>query len=186
MAKDFFSQYILAAQGGQTISSDNANQIAQNTLSTSAYTNTKGAIYTALNLKSISKSSTANMTAYKTALAHIFQTRMNTVSTQQDPLDIFNKAIQSENESDLAPLDPIITSRKGVMSDMLNMDVPQGLIQAHLDLLNAYSDFVTSVEAMRVVFSDPVRSFAGINQYSTALTTLQNAISEMNTIISKN
>ena len=178
MAKDFFSQYLLAAKNDTQITAEKADEIANNVLTSPQYTETKGAIYLASNLHIKSKTDTDSVKKYNQLIIEIIKNRTSGVTT--DPLSLFYTALQKNDEQSLVGLDPIIRIRKGMIDDFLQMDVPADAVNVHLGLLNAYSNLLSSLEGMRVVFSDPVRSFASINQYQKSVDSLKTALINMN------
>ncbi len=164
ISKDFFSQYLLLAnQNNGQISQDQADQIAQNTLSSQDYTKAVGVQYT---INDIHVGPTTNKD-----LAKKYVESMNSIFKKRDPgikdseLTIVNRAITSGKESDLQKLDPIIDADKKIISDLLELTIPSDAVTVHLQLINSASNVLSNTEAMRQSFSDPIRSFVGMSQY---------------------
>ncbi len=184
MARDFFSRYLLIAKNGQTVTPDQANKIAQDTLTLPAYTETKGAVYLVTNLHVNPKTDRETAQKYSETLVKSFQ-NINS-KTPIDSLLIVSTAMNANNPDELAKLDPMIADRKKIVSDLLNMEVPANAVTVHLALLNAYSNFLADLEALRVSFSDPIKGFAGIGQYEKNISDLKTALTNINTFILKN
>ena len=178
MAKDFFAQYLQIARAGQDVTPEEAQKIAEKTLSLPEYTKGVGAVYTSLNLHVNSKTDIDTVKIYNNELVQNLQNR--TLKTKLDPMATLADAIKTDDESGLSKLDPLIANIKAIIIDLLKIPVPADAVRQHLDLLNAYSNVLANVEAMRVTFSDPVRSFANIGQYEKHLSDLQKAISNIN------
>jgi len=163
MSKDFFAQYLLLKKGGKKVTPEQAAQIAQNTLASSDYGYTSGAVYTRKNIRVGSKTSKELIQAYSNSITQILINRA--IEDKGTTLDIISHAVKNQNQAELKKLDPIIASYKGVMSDLVNMEIPSDAVDVHLNFLNSYSNLLSTVESMRVLFTDPVRSFSVIGLY---------------------
>ena len=180
IAKDFFSQYLMLKKGGQTITPDEINRIAQNTLLLPEYTKSTGAVYLSTNLHINTEINTESLRTYRDTLNKNLKNRLGTIQTKEDPMTILIKAVKTDDEKEISKLDPIILAGKGIISDLLNMEVPKEVVTLHLFLLNASSNLLSNLEQMRVTLTDPVRSFAGANHYSKHITEFQTAITNLN------
>nr|QBM02365.1 hypothetical protein [uncultured archaeon] len=178
VAKDFFSQYLLAKGGGGTVTVDMANKISDSVLSNTNYTQINGPIYIAENLHIKQEENLDIIKSYKTTLNLILKTRSTQVT--DSPVTAINKATKAGGQDALLRLDSTISIAKGLVSDLLQMNVPKSAVSAHLALLNATSDVVSDLEAMRVAFTDPIRGLAGIGQYNSDMIKFQNALIEVN------
>ena len=178
MAKDFFGQYLQLSQGGHTVTDDEATQIAQNTLALPDYTTSVGVQYTVRDLHVNPETSKELVIKYKNDLAAIIKNR--TPKNNGYEMDILTAAVKSGKESDLAPLDPLIAADKLIISDLLAMNIPSDAVGVHLGFINASSNILENTEAMRVNFSDPVRSFAGVSQYGQHVSDMVNALNNLN------
>ena len=49
--------------------------------------------------------------------------------------------------------------------DAVGIAVPEPLVDAHVELLNAFEAILTDIEAMQVAFSDPLYALARIRNY---------------------
>ena len=83
----------------------------------------------------------------------------------QNDIYIVNDALKAQDSAILKKLDKSILTYKNIVKDLLLMEVPERSVQAHLNVINAYSSLVTSVENMKFVLSDPITGLAGIAQY---------------------
>lgn len=66
------------------------------------------------------------------------------------------------------------------------MEVPEGAIGFHLNLLNTTSNSLSDLEAMRVAISDPVKVFSVVGNYSQNMINFGNAVINMNDYLQKN
>ena len=183
MSRDLLSQYLSAVRGGE-FTKEESIKIAENTLSIPGYTKTGGAKYIASNLHVTAETDRDSMQAYEDKINLILQNRSSKV--KENPLAIFQDAITRANETKLAKLDPIILQNKGLLNDLLLVEVPKSAVGVHLALLNAFSNILSDLEAIRVVFTDPVRSLVAVNQYQLDESSLKIALNNINSFFTKN
>lgn len=176
MSKDFFGQFLQLSQGGQTVTADQANQIAINTLSSSQYSHVSAIQYKKSDLHYISQDTSKDAgNIYYISIQQILIKNFASIKSSQDVITLVNTAVSTNKESVLNALDPVIRAEKKVIVDFLNISVPVDAINVHLQLLNATSNILANTEALRVVFSDPVRSFSAVSEYKKANANLQSA-----------
>src|SRR3989344_7483802 len=65
MSKDFFSQYLLAKQGGKALTTNDINQITNNVMSNPQYSKENGPVYIASNLHVTAKTDLETIKKYK-------------------------------------------------------------------------------------------------------------------------
>jgi hypothetical protein len=183
MSRDFLSQYLLAIKKGSVTPEESA-KIAEITLSTPGYTNLVGVKYVSTNLHVTTKSDSFSLQIYKNAVNQVLKDKSSQL--KEDPASIFQDAINSASENKLKKLDPIILLNKGFLNDLLNIEVPQKAVGVHLALLNASSNILSDLEAMRVVFTDPVRSLSAIGQYNRHRLDLKIALENINKFFLQN
>lgn len=182
MAKDFFGQYLNIANQGP-VTQDEATAIANNVLSSAQYTKVTGAVYIASNLRINPKTDTATVRAYFDALNQEIKTKLP--NNDDDPMTIVGQALKDNKESELTKLDPTIAAAHVFVSDLLVMPVPADAVSVHLGLLNASSNLLSSLEAMRATFSDPIKSFAGASQYGKYLSDFQTSLKNLTAYFQK-
>lgn len=178
LSRDFMAQYLLLKQGGAEITAEQAIQIAKNTLSSEEYTQTTGVKYKDSDLNINPKTSKEIVQIYMNSINLSLINR--SPKNLENELVILDKAVKSNKETDLAKLDPIIIGYRGLISDFLQISVPSDAVKIHLDFLNAMSNVLSNIEAMRQTFSDPVRSLAGASQYKQHAFDLSLALQRLN------
>lgn len=183
MAEDFFGQYLILTQNGNEVTESEANQIAQNTISGSDYVLAQGTVYSKKDLKLENTVNSTTKDIYSSALYNSIQKR--SPKNSENELDIFSRAVQTESKTELQKLDPIIAAYKGIISDMLTMKVPADAVNLHLELLNAESNILANIQAMRQLFTDPVLSLSGVKQYEDNVVTMSLAIKKFGVYFSK-
>ena len=178
MARDFMSQYLLLKKGGQAITEAEISQIANNVLSLPTYTKSEGAVYIALNLKITNNIDKSTVSRYRDDVNWTLKTR--SMQVKDGPVSILNEAMNTQNQATLDRLDGIISITEGLIQDLLAIEVPKDAVSVHLGLLNAVSNILASLEAMKLAFIDPVKSYAGTNQYNNNVINFQTALSDEN------
>jgi hypothetical protein len=184
LAKDFLSQYLLFKQGGTSLTPSDIDHITKNALSLPQYTKTTGAVYVASNLHIQEEGNTTTFKAYKDAINAKLQENLGGI-TKDKPMSVLLFALQTKNENQLSGLDPIIAKGRKLISDFLVMEVPREAVVLHLSVLNTSSSVLADLEAMRQVFSDPIRAFPGITQYSKHISEFQNSLLKLNSYLDK-
>jgi hypothetical protein len=177
LSKDFFSQYLLLKKGGKEITAEDTAQIANNIVASGKYTDINAPIYVSKNLKIIPPD-TEEVKKYRDSVNLSLKNRSSQIKT--DPILILNKVIKSQDEKDLAELDPLIVIAKGFVNDFLNIPVPSDAVNVHLALLNSFSNLLSDMEGMRVILVDPIRSLTVVGKYSQHTTEFYAALNNMN------
>jgi hypothetical protein len=185
MAKDVFSNYMLTTKTGETFTSDTADQVVNNVLSLPEYTSTQGAVYIGSNLHVVGNDK-SSISSYKTTFNKVLGVRLIEVQNVDDPIEVMTVALQTESESYLSKIDPIIKANKGFISDLLAMNVPSSAVKAHLGVLNASSNILADLEGMRAVLVDPVKSLTVIGQYNAHLNKLMTSLGDVNNYFEEN
>ncbi|MFA5888723.1 MAG: hypothetical protein WCW47_00930 [Candidatus Paceibacterota bacterium] len=183
MSRDFLSQYLSAIKNGP-VTPEEAAKIAETTLLIPEYTKGVRVKYNIKNLHVINNTNTNTIEVYGNTLNQSLKDKSSQV--KENPIEIFNNAITSASETKLAKLDQIIFLNKSLLTDLLTMNVPKSAIEVHLALLNVTSSLLSDLEAMRLVFIDPVAGLIGISQYQTDTFLLKTALTNMNTYLMQN
>lgn len=184
MSRDFLSQYLLAVKNDENITSADANNIAQNTLSLPDYNTSVGAKYLPSNLKIINKTDSNTLRIYRNRLLEVIKNRTSKV--KDNPIMIVTVALSTEDEKELSKLDYIIKENRGFVSDLLKIEVPINVVGLHISLLNASSNLLTNLESLRVILGDPVRGLTGIGQYSQSINDLNLSLENLSNYFTKN
>ncbi len=182
LARDVLSQYLIIAKNGQEVTSDVASQIAQNALSLPDY-KPSSVTYIRENLKIVKKSDPLTYEAYSQKINQALMSVYYDVKV--DPINILVKSLQSDTETELKKLDPLITINKNTIKTLVEMEVPEGAVALHLNLLNSSSKILTNLESMRVAVTDPVKVFTVIGDYSTNMMNFGKAVNELNVLLRK-
>jgi hypothetical protein len=184
VSKDFFSQYLMVLkENNGDVTPDQADAIAQKTLSSPEYLKATGVQYTAKDLHVSAQTSKEMVKAYGLMLSDTI--KRNTPKKNVDELDVTSKAVQSGKEASLAVLDPTIAADQAIITSLLSMTIPSDAVQVHLAFVNAASNILSNTEAMRNSFADPIRSLAALSQFPQHQQDIQNALLQIRIYLKK-
>lgn len=98
----------------------------------------------------------------------------------EEELLVFQRAVETENEKELAKLSPSIQMFLEIALSGSRVRTPSPLVASHLALLNSFLGVAAGLEGMQQVFDDPALALGAVNiyQYETEMATA--AIEEIN------
>ncbi len=178
MARDYFSQYLLAKKGGQDLTPEATSEIVQNVLSNPDYTRTKAPVYIRSNLNISQNANPDTVKKYKDALTKNVTQKI--AHLQESPVTAIKSATKSGNESASSKLDPLISTGKEIIQSLIEMEVPADVAIMHLYLLNSSSVVLSDLEALRVMLTDPVRSLTVAQQFANDMLEFQTSLNNIN------
>ncbi len=132
--------------------------------------------------RDIVTTNTNNITvrAYGNALG---QSVVDNSSKYGDELAIVNRALQTNNGTELDKLNDIALSYKKLRDEALNTPVPDQFIRVHLDLINTYNAMYNTISGLQLAVSDPMVALVRIKRYQDDALGLQYAISNLITAL---
>lgn len=169
LSRQFFALYLADQKNGVVIDDAESQRIATQALANVSLSSTAKQ-YGIKDIKISANSMEAAKTAYATALADA----LNKTSTKKatSELSIINTAINSENETDVAKIDPIITGYKNLIAATLKIQVPQTIVGQHVVFINAMSAVLSDLQYMRLLLQDPISGYIGFSNYQKDAVTL--------------
>lgn len=183
VSRDLLSRYLSATKNGQ-LTIEESTKIAENTLSNPEYTSISAIKYTTNNLNILSKSDSKTLQEYENNMISLLREKIFQV--KENPVIAFREAVINSDETKITKLDPIILLTKNLITELVNFKVPEKAAGVHLDLLNNVSNLLADLEAMRVVFIDPVKSLSGVQKYISDLYNFNTAINKLDTFFKQN
>lgn len=177
ISQDFMSQYIILKNSGKELTQEEIGILAQKVMSDPKYTEISGAEYKASNLNINNNTDKNTINTYKDRMTAIIKAGLS--KPKEDPAIVVLNVLKTEKYEELSKLDHIILANKTAITELINVPVPRIAVNIHLALLNSLSNILSDLEAMRVLETDPMRSFIAINQYDANLSNLMNALSTM-------
>ncbi len=162
VSRDFFSQYLLAKKGGVEITPDVALQIAQSVMQnikTDEVTTKEYAVKDIIMIPDTEESKTNYVNTFIGILKK-YPPKSNT-----NELDIILVALESQKESDIQKLDPIILAYKKILAETLKIPVPKSVVPDHMIYLNALYAVHKDISEMREMINDPIRGYIAYAHY---------------------
>jgi hypothetical protein len=84
-----------------------------------------------------------------------------------------------KNRDELIKLDVVIKSYNDFLKNALAIPVPSDVKVAHLAILNSVSQLITTIEGMKLLFTDPLTATAHISTYPANATALQDSFATL-------
>ena len=79
---------------------------------------------------------------------------------------IIFEALRDEDPNKIKELLPIIDGYKSIRDDLLNIPVPEGLDQYHLEFVNGTNNIAKMIEIMITIFENPLLSMQALQTYT--------------------
>lgn len=177
IARDFFSQYLLAKKGSQAINQTEVNNIVDNTLSMPEYTKPPTPIYVASNLHLSQKNDTLAIKKYFNDFSLILKNDIP--NNDNNPISAVTKTLNSKNENDLKKIDPFLTASRKAIADLLSIEVPPVAVKPYLDLINKVSALAEDLVAMKKTLTDPLAGLIGTSQFLVDMPALSQSLANM-------
>ncbi len=168
-AVTFFSDYIERAAQGEEMDEATKESFLKDA---AAYAAQESAdrLFTSADLRVGTSNDAEAVRAYGNRIADALT--KYTVSTENE-IVILERALQSDNEADLAPLKEIVASYNKSLSDALTTEVPPALAEEHLALLNALLALHNNIAAMQNAFSDALPAMVRFQRHPGDIANLQ-------------
>ncbi len=138
-------------------------------------------IYTSGDIVVIEKTPAAIRT-YANTIGQILMN--NNVPGAEDELTIIDRALRTEDQTELEKLEPLIAMYKNLRDQTLATPVPHGFEKQHLDLINVYHAVYSTLDGMKLVFTDPVVALLRVKRYQDDATGLAYGLQNMYTALS--
>ncbi len=179
-SRELFAKYINAKQNGD-VKSVNYGEFLSESIEKSEKGNVT--IYKETDLKKVDNSE-ENLRKYGNLLGKIIRDKAKEFPKSE--LEILDQALPKEDAEKLKELDIPIQRYNGLRDEMLRMEVPEDILKIHTRVINLLGLMSLSVENMKFLLEDPVRSISGVSMYPTATDFMIKAMGELgNYFISK-
>ena len=170
-AADAFSQELLtkyaqALQSGAPIDDASKQQLVDQMAQSQAFS-VDYQQYTSADFPVFSVGSSVKIKEYGNRLGQAIAG--NSPKKGQNALVILQTALENQDSSALADLDPIITQYKAMIRQILLVPTPKSAASLEENLLNEISLLEKTLEGMRNVFQNPMNSLSSISKYEQTL-----------------
>ncbi len=105
---------------------------------------------------------------------------------KNNEIEIFKKAIDEKNKSDLNKLKEAVDIYKLLLLDLEKINVPQTFKESHTDLLIGLSMITSGLEDMILTLDDPIKGAQGLQKFQEGGALFIDVISETIKFINKN
>ena len=176
VSKELLSSYLAQTQNGGQVSSDFENNLVNKLVgdSTNVAMASNAKTYTVSDIKVSNDTSTAALHAYGNALGKAIQS--NSPGTTTNELIIYANAAENNDPQSVSAMLPIIESYQKTLAVFLAMPVPKNATDMHLNLINSYSQIISTDETLMKFPSDPMASIYGLKEYETGSVAVYNSI----------
>jgi hypothetical protein len=171
-AQAFMINYLDIKKDNPTISQQDAINIATKTISEVDIPENKQK-YT---IKDIILSDTETKESYRKSIEDIVYKNSPKIKLENE-LTIVKKALETQKQSDITKLDPIIKAYSGILTDLLKIKVPRSATGVHIVFINTLFHMNKTLKDMRNIFDDPVVGYSAIKNHQVNIWKLK-AISE--------
>lgn len=183
VARDFFARYMELNQAGLVndgaSQADLIDQVTKNGIILDA-----PKTYTAANLNVSADNSKEAIKFYGNVEGNIFKKHFN--PTLPNEMNVVKESLEKEDPSILKQIDPIIATYKGILEDSLKVQVPSGLIETHLLLVNSLSTLKFSAEQVRKTDKDTLSAINGSSVWLGAVQGLNAALNGIKAAFTQN
>ncbi len=172
-ARDFFALYASQKALGQTPDPNLENNLINNFLQSNLDVKNK-ITYGIPDIRIGQDTTEKALKAYGNGIGTILIKHGNTM-TVADTVLVVQKSMETENKKELEKLNSLVSSYRGVVNDLLALNVPSTLISEHLAFINNAQALVEDVEEMKHIFEDPLQSLIYLRRYiySSSANTLE-------------
>lgn len=178
LAQTFFSQYLASKNASGAALSQSSKQVILDTAMSKLQVSYSQKYYLS-DLKILDTTSTTTLKEFVNKIGLISFNH----KSKGSEMEIFLKAMSTNDETILNGLDPIIKSYKELTSELLAVPVPKNYAPSYLSMLNNLDGIGASIEKMRSILSDPAGSIGFINVYKTSLVNLKGDILNLKTYV---
>jgi hypothetical protein len=123
----------------------------------------KPKIYTSGDIKLKQNPSASDIASYGNAVGTIIKN--NSPQKLENELVLFKKAVEDQDANLLKSLDQIISGYEAILRDLTTIPVPSSAASVHIAIMNDMSKILEDIRGFRVVFTDPIYSFAAVSAY---------------------
>jgi hypothetical protein len=181
-SRELFSTVAALNQNGN-VDQATVDQIG-NSLADNIKNSPQRKIYTLADIKVTQDNSLKAVKNYNDTLNNIYKK----YPSKGNVMDIMQRFIVDTNNVDssvLTELDPIITQMQNIVSEIVKINTPSDLTQAHLGFINAIERLLENLNDIKLYDSDVIVALGGISQYETNSTLFLSSLKSLQDVISQ-
>lgn len=173
-AVEFFESFVRSKSAGPFGNSN--EEIASNAVAR-LEAQTREEIFGPEDILEVTTSEQTNLQIYGNKIATIITTGY--VQNTKNEAEITLDAIRSQDKTKLAALDEKIVAYQNFVDQMLNLTVPQGFLQSHLNLTNSFNAVLNDIRAMQSAFEDPLGALVRLQRYQEDVQALSISLDQL-------
>lgn len=169
VARDFFARYMELNQAGLAGDSQSQADLIGQVLKNGMVLSTPK-LYAQKDILVSADDSAAAIKRYGNEVGAIFKKYSN--PNARNEVVIAKESVEAEKPEALKEIDPIITTYKNIVTNLLKVSAPQSLAENHLKLVNSLSTLLFCAESLRKIDKDAVAGIQGTSLWLGAATDL--------------
>lgn len=179
LGRNLFTQFMNLKQVGLTSDAPSLERAAATIVESGFESNEGPRVYSSSDIKS---SANIQVKDYINAVGGIIRNRTPKITKSE--ITIFREALEAKDMSLVKQLDPASTAYKLMLTDLLQLTVPQTTVDLHVRLLNNIATIGYVVDAFRQAPTDPAASIKGLALFQPTFENTVSIFREYGTIIS--
>lgn len=181
LSRELFAKYLAIKQSGAPFTAADEEKLLTDTVGQYRAPERKK-VYTESDIVLSATDDDTALRAYGNAIGTVINAHK---VDEEDELTIFERALQNEDEIDLANLENRVKRYESILVGFKAIPVPKRTRVLHVALLNSIEGFVESVEGMALAFTDPVRSLSLAALYPNAVEELTEAMESISSLLAQ-
>lgn len=179
LSRELFAKYLTIKQSGAPFTAEEEEKLLVDFLQ--RYPEPKvEKIFTESDIVLAKNDDAVSLRAYGNAIGTVINAHEEKGESE---LVIFERALQNEDEIDLANLDQRVKRYESILSGFKAIPAPQSVKHMHIALLNSIQALVESVGGMSLAFTDPVRTLSLTTAYPVAVERLNLAMEDISNFL---
>lgn len=179
LGQQLFTSYMELKQANLLDNTDVVNQTAED-LVTSSFNAEQPKIYTQKDLHIISASDEQTLKQFSSSVTDT----IDSYTAKESEASIIQEYLTNSDSAILKRLDPIISTYKRMVAELLSVPTPQVMAADQLQIINAFSSLLFAAQSLQISDSDTVKGLAGVTMHVNGTQQVTNALENMNTTLS--
>ncbi|MDO8594655.1 MAG: hypothetical protein Q7R93_04045 [bacterium] len=183
LSREFFGKYLTLKKSGTPLTPEEEQKLIDDVVNNTTPTEAKK-VFSSGDVARAARDDENAYWGYGNAIGAVLLKRQ--ADTSENELVIFERALDNDDEADLASLQTRVTRYEALISDIKAIPAPSAAVDIHRDLLNALELLKESVEGMTLAMTDPVSSLGPISAYPQGITALTGAFDQLSKVLKEN
>ncbi|MES2314622.1 MAG: hypothetical protein V4524_01645 [Patescibacteria group bacterium] len=182
VGRDFFARYIELKQNNLDGNKQLVQGVIDQTLANAQVESSAVKIYTAKDISVLGTTDANTLHIYGNTVGSI----IITYGPKKNAADLAYNAFDKNDLTLLSQIDAVTAAYKKVAQLLISTQVPQPLVQNHIDLINSINKMASISQALRNIEGDPMQSIVSLSNYGTTQSSILSTFMSMNSYFSTN